>query len=830
MVAQRGPASGGRMVAVLGPTNTGKTHLAVERMLGHASGMIGLPLRLLAREIYDRVLQQKGPGEVALITGEEKITPPHARYFICTVEAMPLDRQVEFLAVDEIQLAGDAERGHVFTQRLLSARGASETMLLGADTMRQSIRRLLPGTEFIARPRFSTLSYAGEKKLSRLPRRSAVIAFAAADVYAMGELLRRQRGGAAIVLGALSPRTRNAQVALYQSGEVDFLVATDAIGMGLNMHVDHVAFAALRKFDGLHHRALTAAEIGQIAGRAGRHMNDGSFGTTAGLGPLPAELVEQVEHHRFDPVERLHWRSDRLDFASLPALLASLGAAPTVEGLVKAREADDVLALRGLGEEPETAARIRHRAALRLLWEVCQIPDFRKAGREPHHRILRRVFHHLTDSKARLPAAWLEREFQHIDRADGDIDTLAQRLTQVRTWSFIAHRVDWLDDARGWQERARAVENRLSDALHAALTQRFVDRRTAILLRQLRDKRDLLAAVTAEGDVLVEGQFVGRLSGLSFRADAAAPGGEARIVRAAANRVLGREVERLAAALAEAPDAEIAWRDDNRLWWRGAPVARLTPGDSILRPRPQLLPAEHLSGLLAERVRQHLARWLDRQIGQALGSLLAEVPTELEGAGRGLVFQLAEGLGMVRRDAVQTLVASLGGEARRALHRRGTRLGRHYVFLPALLRPERQRLRALLWAVQGSVDTLPPVPAPGLVAPPLAAEVPRAFYLACGYVACGDRAIRVDMLERFAAACAAAEREGCLRPDGKLASLLGLSLEQLPPILRQLDYLAETTASGDSYRRKRRRRAKLRAATAPSPFAALAGLAGGKQR
>jgi len=824
MAARKGPASGQRIVAVLGPTNTGKTHLAVERMLGHASGMIGLPLRLLAREIYDRVVRQKGLDEVALITGEERIAPLHARYFVCTVEAMPLDRPVEFLAVDEIQLAGDGERGHVFTQRLLAARGGTETMFLGADTTRQSIRHLLPGTEFIARPRFSQLRYAGEKKLSRLPRRSAVIAFAAADVYAMGELLRRQRGGAAIVLGALSPRTRNAQVALYQSGEVDYLVATDAIGMGLNMNVDHVAFAGLRKFDGQGHRALKPAELAQIAGRAGRHMNDGSFGATAGLGPLEAELVEQIEAHRFDPVERLYWRNDRLDFASLPALVASLNQAPIREGLVKAREADDVIALRSLGEEPDTAARAGDRASLRLLWDVCQIPDFRKTGREPHHRILRRIFQHLTDAEGRLPATWLEREFQHVDRCEGDIEVLAGRLAQVRTWSFVAHRAGWLADARGWQERARAVEDRLSDALHAALTRRFVDRRTAILMRQLRDKRDLLAAVTAEGDVLVEGQFVGRLHGLSFAADAAAPAAEARVVRAAANRVLAREVERLATALVEAADVEIAWRDDNRLWWRGAPVARLLPGETILRPRAQLLPAAHLSGLPADRVRRRLQHWLNDQVAQAFAVLSAEPAAELEGAGRGLLFQLAEGLGSVPRATVQALLTGLPKPAREALRRRGVRVERHYLFLPALLKADRRRLRGLLWAAASAAE-LPPLPAPALVAPPLAPDVPEAFYAACGYVVCGPRAVRVDMFERFAAAALAAEQSGRLVPDGRLASMLGLAPDELAPVLRRLDYQLDAAAGEAGYRRRKRPSAQVSGAR-PTPFAALAGLAG----
>ncbi len=524
-----------RITALLGPTNTGKTHFAVERLLGHRGGVIGLPLRLLAREVYDRVVKAKGKGQVALVTGEEKIVPDRPSYFVCTVESMPLERRFAFVAVDEIQLAADPERGHVFTDRLLRARGSAETMLLGAETVRPLIRRLVPEAEFVGRPRFSTLAFAGHKKLSRLPRRSAIVAFSATDVYAIAELVRRQRGGAAVVLGALSPRSRNAQVAMFEAGEVDYLVATDAIGMGLNLDLDHVAFAKLRKFDGRRLRTLYAPEIAQIAGRAGRHMSDGSFGTTAEAGELEPGVVERVEGHRFRALRTLHWRNSALDFRSLGALRASLEAPPE-EGLRKilqpARLAVDEVALETLAKDEEIAKRARGRAAVRLLWEVCQIPDFRKTLAEEHAALLGRIFGHLSGPGESLPNDWVAAQVDRLDQSAGDIDTLSARIAHIRTWTYISHRQGWTRDAGHWQQRTRAIEDRLSDALHERLTQRFVDQRTAALVRRLKDREPLLGSVSAAGEVLVEGHQVGRLEGFRLALEEAHGNSlEARAVR-----------------------------------------------------------------------------------------------------------------------------------------------------------------------------------------------------------------------------------------------------------------------------------------------------------
>ena len=819
------PRPSDSVIAVLGPTNTGKTHLAVERMLGHRTGMIGLPLRLLAREIYDRAVSTKGSRHVALITGEEKIVPPHARYFVCTVESMPLDRRVDFLAVDEIQLCTDAERGHVFTDRLLRARGEKETMFLGANTMRRIIQALLRDAEFISRPRFSELTYAGEKKLSRLPRRSAIVAFSAADVYALAELVRRQRGGAAVVLGALSPRTRNAQVALYQAGEVDYLVATDAIGMGLNMNVDHVAFAGLSKFDGVARRVLEAGEVGQIAGRAGRHMNSGTFGTTAGVGPLAAETIELVEQHRFQPVELLQWRNSRLDHRSIDALLQSLEARPDRDVLVRGRPAADYIALKALSQDHEVAGSAAGPAAVGRLWEVCQIPDFRKSLAENHHRLLKEIFHHLMAPSGVLPTDWVAKQVAQIDRADGEIDTLATRIAHIRTWTYVSHHGDWLADAGHWQERAREIEDTLSDALHAALTRRFVDRRTAVLMRRLKDRETLFGAVTTDGDVLVEGQFVGRLKGFSFEPDAADPGSEGRAIRTAANRVLAREMANRAAKLAGAENPEIIWKEDNRLWWEGAPIARLTAGPNSMRPDIVLLPAEHVSGPLRERVRRRLANWLDAEIEEFTRPLQKLREATLHGAARGIVFQVTEALGSMPRAGLESMIGSLGKADRRQLRELGLRLGFIDIYLPAMTKPVRIAMRARLWAARQGL-LLPHLPAPGIVSCPIDESWPEGFADACGYRVIGARAFRVDMLDRLAAQARGAQRKGALRPDHTMLSLIGCHRNEIAAVLEVIGYRAKQDENGEVFnyvgRRIRSDKAGInKMPRPPSPFAQL---------
>src|SRR5579875_1291056 len=820
-------SSAPRLVAVLGPTNTGKTYLAIERMLAHRSGMIGFPLRLLARENYDRIVKLRGARSVALVTGEGKILPPNPSYFVCTVEAMPLDRPVEFLAVDEIQLCADSERGHVFTDRLLHARGLVETMFLGAETIRPLIRRLLPEAEHVSRPRFSRLSYSGHKKLTRLPPRSAVVAFTAADVFSLAELIRHRRGGTAVVLGALSPRARNAQVGLFQAGEVDYLVATDAIGMGLNMDLDHVAFASIGKFDGSGPRRLEAAEIAQIAGRAGRHMSDGTFGTTAEQGPLEPAIVEAVENHRFDPLRQLFWRNSRLRFASIEALLKSLDERPVIPGLVPAREADDLRALRALARLPDIVARAKHPGMVRLLWEVCQIPDYRKVISDSHTRLLAHCFLHLSGPRERLPTAWIADQIARLDRVDGDIDTLMMRIAHIRTWSYIAHRNDWVEKAAEWQERTRTIEDRLSDALHERITQRFVDRRSAFLVRHLASEAALLASVSQAGEVRVEGVYVGRLDGLRFIPDATC-GDEMRTLLAAAGRVLRGEVMARARRLAADGDDGFALDERGTLWWRGAAVGRLGGGDSLLAPRAELFTADFVEGEIRERVRRRLQSFVDGEIKRRLSPLFMAEALPLGHAGRGLAFQLKTALGTLPARDVAAQVAALAAPERAALGRIGFRFGTESVYCEPLLRPQVLRFRALLWAVrQGWAP--PPLPSSRSLGKGMAVDpaVPPSFYAALGFMVVGGFALRPDRVERLAATARRLARQGPFAASPELAAIAGVELAAMRGVLTGLGYRAVRENGGEIFmacprrRRKTGKRAPRRPPAEGHPFAKL---------
>jgi ATP-dependent RNA helicase SUPV3L1/SUV3 len=753
-------SASGRLTAVLGPTNTGKTYLAIERMLGHESGMIGFPLRLLARENYERIVSVKGVKQVALITGEEKIAPPGARYFVCTVESMPVERPVSFLAIDEIQMAADPERGHFFTDRLLHARGMNETMLLGADTIRPVLNRLLPDIDVVARPRFSKLSYVGAKKATRLPRRSAVVGFSAGEVYEIAELIRRQRGGTAIVMGAMSPRTRNAQVDMFQSGEVDYLVATDAIGMGLNMDVNHVWFASLRKFDGRGSRPLRAVELAQIAGRAGRHMNDGTFGTTADVSGLEPEIVEAIENHRFDPLRDIQWRNSDLDFRTVPALIASLNVAPDHPTLQRVREQDDQLALQTLAAQSDFLPRMRTPQRVRLLWEVCQVPDFRKTMTEEHTRLLGQLFEHLTQGGERLPEDWIDSHVKRLEHFDGDIDTLMARIAHVRTWTYISHRPDWIQRASHWQERTRAIEDRLSDALHQRLTQRFVDRRAALLVRRLRDEGEMTTSVAAAGEVTVEGEHLGRIEGFRFVPDAAESHADQKAVMSAALRALRQDLPARLQAFAGSADGEIVFDSQLRVCWGGGPVARLLPSGDILAPKVEALATDLLDGPAREEVRKRAATWVETRIRLGLSELMdARATAELPAGARGVVFQLCESLGVLSRRPIEDQLAQLGDDDRKALARLGVRVGVYSIYFPSMLKPVPIRLRAGLWMIARNRETIPPLPAEGRTSMDLPKDAERDFYATIGYLPLGDHAIRADMVERLAAMARQAVRE-----------------------------------------------------------------------
>ncbi len=813
-----------RLVAVLGPTNTGKTHLAVERMLGHASGMIGLPLRLLAREIYDRVVKARGSRAVALITGEEKIIPPRAHYFICTVEAMPLGRQVEFLAVDEVQLVADPERGHVFTDRLLHARGTFETMFLGAATLAPLIRRLLPGVEIVERERFSTLSWSGARKITRLPRRSAVVAFSADQVYAIAELIRRQRGGAAVVMGSLSPRTRNAQVALYQSGEVDFLVATDAIGMGLNMDVDHVAFAGLSKFDGRRHRRLYPQEVGQIAGRAGRFRTDGTFGVTGGCEMMDEDLIGAVENHRFDPVQTAFWRNSALDFQSLAALLRSLSAPAPREGLRASDEALDERSLRALAALPAVADRCADRSALFRLWDACQTPDFRKITPDEHIGLVRVLFDHLSTGDRRVPEDWIADQYRRLDRLEGEIDALSTRLAGVRTLAYVAHRPDWLVDPDHWRARSANLEARLSDALHERLMARFIDRRTSVLLRGLGADAELLAGVGENGVVTVEGHYIGRLKGVRFEAAQGAGALAAKALRGAADRAVAPEIARRLGKLAGDGDEAFALDMRGDVHWRGEAVGCLV-NDDPFRPRVRLF-----GDLGPAPARERAARRLEAFIAaeassglralKALGDALAS--GRLRGLARGLAYRLAEGGGVLNRRGVERELRELSQGERRALRALGVRFGGFCLFLPEMIAGEPLALAcaeraAPGWRWTGEAPQALPAPAPP----------DRALGLR-GLMRAGALAIPVTVLERLSSLLGQAKESGGLvLTQGALESL-GWDPARFADVMRALQFVPTGKLAPDGaviWRRRRETPARAGGAASPhSPFAALAAI------
>jgi ATP-dependent RNA helicase SUPV3L1/SUV3 len=831
-----------RVKAVLGPTNTGKTHLAIERLLAHSSGIIGFPLRLLARENYDRMVSIKGARHVALITGEEKIIPPEARWFSCTVEAMPLDRHTEFVAVDEIQLCADPDRGHVFTDRLLHARGMVETMFLGAETIAPLIRRLVPQAQIETRPRLSQLTYAGPAKLVRLPPRTAVVAFSAAEIYALAELIRRRKGGCAVVMGRLSPRTRNAQVALYQAREVDFLVATDAIGMGLNMNVDHVAFAGLGKFDGHRPRRLTASEVAQIAGRAGRGMKDGTFGTTTECPPIPDEVVAAVEAHSFDSLDMLCWRNSDLDFASLEGLLDSLNAPPPRPGLMRGNEASDLETLTTLSRDPEIRKLAHGRRRMCQLWDACQIPDFRKLADDTHARLCARVFGHVA-TDTHLPTDWLAAQIAGLDRADGDIDTLMQRLSGVRVWSYIAARSDWVKDTMHWQARAREVEDKLSDALHESLTSRFVDRRSAHLMRRLEEAegKELLSAVTVRGEVVVEGHNVGQIEGFGFVPDPLAVGDEKKLVLRAARRALRAEMPRRVGVLAAAADDAFALTADHQLTWGGVAVARLIRGLAPLRPRVQVLDSEFLDGPTREQVRVRLQAWLDGIIRADLAPLFAaETMARNHPALRGPVHRLMESLGLIQGAAEETL----SPELRPRLRALGVRSGRFALFMPALLKARPAAMRVRLWALHQGVP-VPDLPAAALVSVPAhQPEWPAGLVAMAGWVEAGPILLRLDIAEKIAGELGYRSRRGPAALPSGLASRFAIKPDMLPAVLRQLGFRVLPAAGlgpdqqgppAPAMLMSLRRRRPAVEAQAPvqaasGPFAALAALRRGGAR
>ncbi len=780
-----------RITAVLGPTNTGKTHYAILRMLAHRTGIIGLPLRLLAREVYDRIVALRGPSVVALVTGEERIVPPRTAYWVCTVEAMPEGMGCDFLAVDEIQLCADFERGHVFTDRLLHARGLHETLFMGSNTMRPAIAALVPGAQFLGRERFSTLTYTGSKKISRMPERAAIVGFSVENVYAIAELIRRTKGGAAVVMGALSPRTRNAQVEMYQNGDVDYLVATDAIGMGLNLDIDHVAFSSLVKFDGVRMRHLAADELAQIAGRAGRHMNDGTFGVTGEAPPLDEAEIGAIENHQFRPVQKLQWRNARLQFGSIKRLIQTLEERTDDPWLSRVRESDDLAALKAMSGDAQVLARASDGPSVELLWDVARVPDFRGISRPEHAALLTQIFEYLHE-KGVVPDDYLDRQMARIDRTDGDIDTLSKRLAYIRTWTYVAQRRGWTRDESHWRDATRAVEDRLSDALHGALTQRFVDRRTSVLARRLKQKDVLVAEVGDKGDVTVEGEFVGRLEGFRFRMDKTGTPDEARTLRQATAQALAPQFHLRADRFYNAPDTEMDFTEQGGLMWGSAAVGKLVPGAGPLKPLAQPFVDEEAGPEVIAKVQRRLQHFIDRRIAAAMEPLLAlEADETLTGLAKGFAFRLVEGFGILPRGDVAEDVKALDQEARGALRKHAIRFGQFTVFQPPLLKPAPTRLRLVLWSLAKGHAEFPESPPPGVVTVPAAKGVPPGYFAMAGYRAAGERAIRIDMLERLADMLRDRDSRAGFEAVPDMLSITGLSLEAFAGLMEGLGYKAE---------------------------------------
>ena len=836
------------LAAVLGPTNTGKTHLAVERMMGHASGMIGFPLRLLAREVYDRVVAAKGMDSVALITGEEKILPEKARWFLCTAESMPRERDPAFVALDEAQLAADPERGHVFTDRLLHMRGREETMILGSDSLRPMLGTLVPEAEIVSRPRFSTLSYAGPKKLSRLPPRSAIVAFSAAEVYAVAEMLRRLRGGAAIVMGALSPRTRNAQVAMFQAGEVDYLVATDAIGMGLNMDVHHVAFASLRKFDGRRRRRLHIHEMAQIAGRAGRHQRDGTFGTLGLEGMDHAtftdEEIDRIEAHEFPTLRQLYWRDGDPRFDTLDTLIADLEAKPEDDVLRAMPETMDLAVLKNLAAEPWVRERTTDPAMVERLWAACSLPDFRKTGTDGHARLVGRLFRHLSEGEGHIPAPVFTQEVSTLENLSGDVETLAGRLAAVRIWAYVAHRADWLADPKKGANRAAAIEQRLSDALHDSLTQRFVDRRTTVLMRDIGAQGEdaLPVHVDADGVVTVDDERIGTISGFRFIVDTGTSHTDTKRLLAAAERRLGGEwAERTAALVADSNEDFALITEESRpvtIAWRGKTVASLARGKTLLAPDIVLDKSlSQLTGDQQSRITERLKDWLSATIGRTLGPL-RKIDTALQAPQtappiRALLAPLVEAGGILPRKTALGQLGALDKQQRHWIARLGLTIGALDIFHPALLKPEATRWRIALTAIAAgnAMSKLPPA---GTALLPEPHGKTLAIWRQAGFRGFANQMLRIDMAERIArAAHDARDGKKPFAPDPALSTSLGLNDAALARLMQALGFKKTAVAADDGsaqwvWRGRRTPKHKRRKPAPGNAFAKLAELDLGK--
>jgi len=779
-----------KITAVLGPTNTGKTHMAIETMLSFESGMIGFPLRLLAREVYDKVIKQTGLDKVALITGEEKIIPSNAKYFLCTVESMPIDKNLEFVGVDEIQMCADHERGHIFTDRLLNIRGAKLTMLMGSNTIRNIISKLDEDIEFINRNRLSKLSYAGHKKISRIHRKAAIIAFSAEEVYAIAELIRRQKGGAAIVMGSLSPKTRNAQVELYQSGDVDFLVATDAIGMGINMDLESVYFSNLKKFDGKKLRKLNLSEIGQIAGRAGRYMNDGSFGITGECKEINAEEIDLLENHKFEEIQSLFWRNSNLNLNNPLALIKSLDEKPNRKWLRKIQECEDEKALKFFLRDKNLKNIEFNNDKLSLLWECCQIPDFVKKTYGNHYEVIANVFKYLNSKKGKITDDYMRLQLMKLDKLDGNVDSLSNRIANVRTWSYVSNKNNWIENQEYWIEKTKLLEDKLSDRLHEELTKTFIDKRASVLARGLKQDMKFNTKILENNEVMIDDQFIGKINGLKLELDLKKGALETDIksLKKAARQTVSPELERRIQKIIETGLVDL--QDDFKIYWNKSPIGKLVPGKDYLNPNIELIVDDILEHNQKQKLIIFLEKWLKTKINTVLKSLVdLKDLKEKNSSIKALAYQLYENNGVLEREKVSDYLKNLGQNERKTLRDLGVKFGRYHVFLYRLIKPEAVSLRTLLWRNhhQKYFNLKPPTFGLNFLDDNKLKN--RNFMLLCGFEKFDNFYIRIDILERlFMQIISSSEKEKEIKMIPEMLNLLGCNKENFKKLLKNMSY------------------------------------------
>ena len=812
-----------KIIALLGPTNTGKTHVAIERMLEFDSGIFGLPLRLLAREVYDKCIDKIGLEKVALITGEEKIIPSSADYFICTVESMPKDKEVDFVAVDEIQMCADRERGHIFTDRLLHARGQKLTMFLGSQIMANIISELIKNVEFEKKERFSKLSYAGYKKISRLDRKVAIIAFSIEEVYAIAELVRRQKGGAAIIMGSLSPKTRNSQVGLYQSGDVDYLVATDAIGMGLNMDINEIYFSNLKKFDGKKTRRLNLIEMSQIAGRAGRFRNDGEFGTTGDCENLNSDEIENIEKHQLPETKMIYWRNSKLDFNNPNNLISSLELKPIKKNLLRATDSLDESILRHFLKKG--ANNILYHKNLELLWECCQIPDFDKKAYGQHINIVDKVFQFLSTRKKKIPSTFMKEQLKGLEKDHGNVDLLSHRLSSVRTWSYVANKKNWVENSDYWVQLTKSIEDKLSDKLHDELTKSFIDKKISILSRSLKQDIILNTEINTENKIHIDGQLIGELKGLKFIVELTSKTLDTDIksIKKAARRGIKEELEKRTNEIIT--NQEISIDANSKIIWKGNPIAKLKKGHDYLSPKIEIIADESLELETKLKLEGFLEKWFNNYINEILGDLINLTKQKVENQYlRALVFQLYEKNGVIKRDEIDTIVKLIPSEERKKLWKMGIKIGRYHVYLPKMLKPKAVEFRVSLWKIFYNLANRHEIPKFGLNFL-INKNYEQSFLLLCGFEKFKQYFVRIDILEKLFIKILDNSKDRKFTINAEMMNLLGCTKENFYKLMTYMDYKKDKTVDTYIFRGEKKKTAKsMRIDKKENPFKKLLSL------